>query len=221
MTGVWIVSYVVLWVAVAVLLVMVFALLRHVGVLHGRLDALAAVVPEADVEEGPELGSTAPLQGRLGYGRAPMTLVAFVAEGCELSAAVVPALRVVDKQYGDAVRVVELSLGSRTIGAFEAFKVEATPFVVAVDREGVVRAKGRSRSLAQLEDLVASAGAAALAAAKSARVEGLTVDVRTVSSAPVVVEPEPVVAEPVVAEPVVAEPEAASAPEHDTAGVNA
>jgi hypothetical protein len=184
--GVWTMSYVVLWAAVGVLLVMVLALLRQIGLLHARLDEVGAggrsasglatggsgSVEDLDgADEGPELGADAPMPGRLGYGRAPMTLVAFTAAGCELSAMLAPALRRVDHQYGDAVRVLELSLGPRTIAAFEAFNVEATPFVVAVDRDGRVRARGRARSLAQLEDLVASAGAAALAA-RSARVDG-------------------------------------------------
>jgi len=162
--GVWTASYVLLWLAVAVLLVMVLALLRQVGVLHARLDEVSAAGVAEPVDEGPELGADAPLPGKLGYGRAPMTVVAFVADGCELSTALAPSLRVVDRQYGDALRVVELRLGARTLAAFEAFNVQATPFVVCVDRDGVVRARGRTRSLDQLEGLVASAGAAALAA---------------------------------------------------------
>jgi hypothetical protein len=195
--GVWMASYAALWAAVIVLLVMVLALVRQIGVLHTRLDDVAtgpgsvagqsADVGEAAArsgvggtsaggdmvvggsEEGPPLGLAAPLPGKLGYERAPMTVVAFVADGCELSDLLLPALRRVDKQYGDALRVVELELDGRTLPAFEEFRVAATPFVVCVDRDGVVRARGRARSLPQLEDLVASAGAAALAAAKSAR----------------------------------------------------
>jgi hypothetical protein len=167
--GVWMASYVVLWAAVGVLLLVVLALLRQIGVLHARLDDVAAASSAVDTvglpaDEGPPLGEPAPMPGRLGYARAPMTLLAFTASGCELSATLSPLLRVVDAQYGDAVRVVELGLGPRTTGAFESFNVAATPFVVCVDRDGVVRASGRARSLGQLEDLVASAGAAALAA---------------------------------------------------------
>jgi hypothetical protein len=179
--GVWLASYVVLWGAVAVLLVVVLALVRQIGVLHGRLDDAVSgaggagigagvgsasgssggpgVQPRATkpaVREGPPVGVLAPMPGRLGYARSPLTLVAFTSAGCELSRMLAPSLRVLDQQYDD-VRVVELPLGSRTITAFEAFKVEATPFVVAVDREGVVRGRGRARTLAQLEDLVAVA----------------------------------------------------------------
>ena len=192
--AVWTASFVVLWGAVLVLLVTVLALLRQVGVLHARVDealtaaSVAAAAADgagaggaAAAEEGPGLGAAAPLAGRLGYAKAPMTVVAFVAEGCELSQMLLPALRRVDKQYGDAVRVVELTLGSRTIAAFEEFRVQATPFVVCVGRDGVVRATGRARSLPQLEELVASAGAAALAAARAAQAgasgAGASVDV--------------------------------------------
>jgi hypothetical protein len=168
--AVWLVSYLMLWAAVAVLLVMVLALLRQIGVLHARLDAAVVAGPgtgAVDVDEGPAVGADAPMAGRLGFDRAPMTVLAFVAAGCELSAALGPSLRVVDKQYGEALRVVELELAARTMSAFEAFNVQATPFVVCVDRDGVVRSRGRARSLGQLEDLVASAGAAALAARKA------------------------------------------------------
>ena len=163
MSGVWMASYVVLWAAVAVLLVMVLALVRQIGVLHERLDAGAAEASgssapanEPAAAEGPALGSAAPMPGRIGYDRAPMTLVAFTSSTCELSQVLVPALRVVDKQYAD-VRVLELPLGPRTLGAFEAFNVSHTPYVVAVGQDGRVRARGRARNLHQLEAFVARA----------------------------------------------------------------
>ncbi|MDQ1438816.1 MAG: hypothetical protein QOK43_2445, partial [Acidimicrobiaceae bacterium] len=178
----WVVSYVMLWAAVAVLLVLVLALVRQIGVLHARLDEVD-VVEEAEVvgqtevaggggaksassasassvKEGPPLGAAAPMPGRLGYQRSPLTLVAFTSPTCELSQVLAPALRVVDKQYDD-VRVLELALGPRTMGAFEAFNVSHTPFVVAVGQDGRVRGRGRARNLPQLEDFVARALAVA------------------------------------------------------------
>lgn len=214
MSGVWVASYVVLWAAVAVLLVMVLALVRQIGVLHERLDAggvgagvepaaaaaeAAAEAPAAAGAEGPPLGSSAPMPGRIGYERAPMTLVAFTSSTCELSQVLVPALRVVDKQYAD-VRVLELPLGPRTLGAFEAFNVSHTPYVVAVGQDGRVRARGRARNLHQLEAFVARALTLATRGAAPARPE----------SEPVV---EPVVvldaaaSEPTAAEEASAEPE--------------
>lgn len=162
--GVWMASYVLLWGAVAVLLVTVLALVRQIGVLHERLDGaeagaeVAAAEPAVPVggAEGPALGSAAPMPGRIGYDRAPLTVVAFTSSTCELSQVLVPALRVVDKQY-DEVRVLELPLGPRTIGVFEAFNVSATPYVVAVGQDGRVRARGRARNLHQLEAFVGRA----------------------------------------------------------------
>jgi hypothetical protein len=232
--GVWLASYVALWAAVFVLLLVVLALLRQIGVLHTRLDDVAGDVASLSsaaaggavglpADEGPPVGEPAPMPGRLGYARAPMTLVAFTAAGCELSATLSPLLRVVDAQYGDAVRVVELGLGPRTTGAFESFNVAATPFVVCVDRDGIVRASGRARSLGQLEDLVAAAGAAALAARRPVEM------VARSSSSSSSVSPAAGPLAPPVAEaeasasasdpPVAAEPD--PEPERDPAGVTA
>ena len=167
MSGGWMASYVVLWAAVAMLLVMVLALVRQIGVLHGRLDDAGSgtsVRDSAAAAEGPPLGAAAPLGAKIGYDRAPVTLVAFTSASCELSQVLAPALRVVDKQY-DNVRVVELVLGPRTIAAFEAFNVLHTPFVVAVGQDGRVRGRGRARNLPQLEAFVDRAVAVAAKAA--------------------------------------------------------
>jgi hypothetical protein len=179
--GVWVASFVVLWAAVGVLLLMVLALVRQVGVLHARLDEVSDRVDERLAldggldgsgagagAEGPLLGEPAPLPGRIAYGRAPMTLVAFTSPTCELSQALAPALRAIDRQYAE-LRVLDLPLGPRTMSAFEAFKVSATPFVVAVDREGCVRGRGRARNLAQLDELVVRAAGDARAAAAERR----------------------------------------------------
>lgn len=194
--GVWLASYMVLWGAVGVLLLVVLALVRQVGVLHTRLDEVgsgagAGAGDPGDAEAGgggdatavagagagaggPPLGSKAPMPGRVGYERSPLTLVAFTSASCELSQVLAPALRVVDRQY-DEVRVVELPLGSRTIAAFEAFNVSHTPFVVAVGQDGRVRGRGRARNLQQLEMFVERALAVAAKAAGRSSAVGAAV----------------------------------------------
>lgn len=241
-------SYVVLWCAVGVLLVVVLALVRQIGVLHTRLDdvrgagdagdasagdgravvaaaggmAGADAVPAAPggagaAADGPPLGTRAPMAGRLGYERAPITLVAFTAESCELSQLLAPSLRVVDKQYDD-VRVVELPLGPRTIAAFEAFNVSHTPFVVAVGQDGRVRGRGRARNLQQLEMFVERALAVAAKAAGRAAGEAV-VDLRGASTPGL---PQPESASALDAAPAAAAPVDSSVPDAaDTADTDA
>ena len=149
--GVWIASYIVLWIAVVVLGFLVLALLRQVGVLHARLQPMGAHF----AGEGPELGAAAPAAGPFAYD-APLTLVAFTAPDCEICAELRPALHTLERQYDD-VRLVEVESGPSTRSTFRSFNVSSTPYFVAVDRDGVVRGRGVANSLEQLEELVEEA----------------------------------------------------------------
>jgi thiol-disulfide isomerase/thioredoxin len=149
--GVWVASYIVLWVAVVVLGFLVLALLRQVGVLHARLQPMGVHF----AGEGPELGAAAPAAGPFPYD-APLTLVAFTAPTCEVCAALRPALQTLERQYRD-IRLVEVESGPSTRSTFRAFNVSNTPYFVAVDGAGVVRGRGVANSLEQLEELVEEA----------------------------------------------------------------
>lgn len=150
--SVWIVSYVLLWLAVLGLSVLVVALLRQVGVLHARLQPLG-VHPAG---EGPDEGELAPPLPAIDYGEAAATLVTFTSPTCTVCEELAPSLRALEEQYGD-VRLVEVSMGADTSPVFSAFAVRSTPYLVAVDREGVVRGKGVANSLEQAEELVEEA----------------------------------------------------------------
>ena len=67
---VWIVSYVLLWIAVIVLGFAVVALLRQIGVLHTRVAPMGVHF----AGEGPERESPAPDRSSYDYGSAPITL---------------------------------------------------------------------------------------------------------------------------------------------------
>jgi methylamine dehydrogenase accessory protein MauD len=149
--GVWIVSYVLLWVAVAVLGFAVLALLRQVGVLHARLQPLGVHF----AGEGPELNRPAPAAGPFPYD-APLTLVAFTSPTCEVCAELRPSMQTLERQYRD-VHLVEIESGPATHSTFRAFNVSNTPYFVAVDGDGVVRGRGVANSLEQLEELVEEA----------------------------------------------------------------
>ena len=146
--GVWIVSYVLLWLAVLGLSVMVVALLRQVGVLHTRLRPLGVHF----AGEGPERLVPAPPVPDVDYRDHAMTLLAFSSPTCELCRELLPSLRVLERQYRDLV-LVEVELGDRNQPVFSAFNVRSTPYVVTVDRHGVVQGRGVANSLEQVEVL--------------------------------------------------------------------
>jgi hypothetical protein len=153
--GLWVASYVALWVAVVVLGLAVVALLRQIGVLHARLAPMGVHF----AGEGPEPGTRAPLPEVFPYGDAPLTLIVFTSPSCLVCAALRPSFDALRRGYTD-LAVTEIDHDDRSAPVFRAFQVSSTPYVVAVDRTGVVRGRGVANSLEQLEELVAEAFAA-------------------------------------------------------------
>jgi thiol-disulfide isomerase/thioredoxin len=147
--SVWIATYVLLWIAVLVLAVAVVALLRQIGVLHARLHPLGVHF----AGEGPELDTVAPPLADAPYGDHELTLVAFTAPTCEVCAVLRPSLDALRRTYRE-VRVHVLDLDDRTRPTFNAFNVRSTPYLVAVDRAGVVQGRGVANSLEQVEELL-------------------------------------------------------------------
>lgn len=148
----WIVSYATLWVTVIVLALAVLALLRQVGVLHARLRPVG-VHPAG---EGLDPGQSAPGLPGHDYSAAPLTLVAFTSPSCEICADLLPGLRAMAAEYDDLeVRILEYK--PETTATFLAFNVASTPYLTAVDTDGVVRARGVANSVEQAEIMVAAA----------------------------------------------------------------
>ena len=178
MEGWWAASYVVLWLLVVVLAVMVVALARQLGTLHLRLGPRGAL--EMD-DEGPSLGEVPPpgsalsLEGRAleigGPGEAQLIL--FVSPGCMVCEQVTPAIKAVAR-IGKLVPYVLTDLdihetrrayAKKDIGApvasapelTRSWEIPGTPYVVVLDRSGVVQAKGTVNNLEQMEGLVDTA----------------------------------------------------------------
>lgn len=179
MSGWWLASYVVLWALVAALALAVLALARQLGTLHLRLGPRGAL--EMD-EEGPPLGEAPePLDVHDVEGR-PVTLggpgepqfLLFVSPECPVCRDVLPSVRVV--AGGGAMRpyvVSDAAPGHGAAGipertpagvplvaapeAARAYGVPGTPYAVALDATGVVRAKGTINNLEQMEGLVDTA----------------------------------------------------------------
>jgi thiol-disulfide isomerase/thioredoxin len=147
--GVWVVSYVILWSTVVLLCFAVVVLLRQIGVLHARLRPLG-VHPGG---EGLEPDIPAPPIPDVDYAARELTLVTFTSPTCAVCRELVPSITALERSYDD-VTVAVVSHGPATAPTFRAFNVASTPYVVAVDREGVVRGGGVANALEQIEVLI-------------------------------------------------------------------
>lgn len=146
--GVWIASYVLLWMAVLLLGMTCVVLLRQIGVLHARIRPLGVHF----AGEGLEAGTPAPRTATMTFD-APLTLVAFTSSTCTICASLVPSLHSLAREYADvSLHVVEHADDTREI--FRAYNVSSTPYVVAVDDQGLVRGGGVANALEQVEELV-------------------------------------------------------------------
>lgn len=146
---IWVVSYVLLWVAVVVLGLTVIALLRQIGVLHTRVAPMGVHF----AGEGPDRDAAAPDADAYDYGASPYTLVAFTSPTCELCATLVPQLRHMATTYEELeLRTVSSTTHEPT---FNAFKVRSTPYLVAVDSTGIVKSRGVANTLDQVEEMLA------------------------------------------------------------------
>lgn len=175
------VSNILLWCVVLVLSVLVFALMRQIGVLHERVFPAGALMTTA----GPRVGEAAPLHTvttwsgkirQIGGNHERDTLLLFVSPGCPVCKTLIPFVRSVAKAESAAIDVLFASDGnsdkekqahehmireqdidpdsyilSQTLGL--AWVVEKLPFAALVDRHGTLRAKGIVNSREHLESL--------------------------------------------------------------------
>lgn len=146
--GVWVASYVLLWVAVVVLGVTCLVLLRQIGVLHARIRPLGVHF----AGEGLGLGTPAPRTTQLTFD-ADLTLVTFTSATCTICAALLPSLRSLEREYRD-VDLAVVEHGDDTLEVFRAYNVSSTPYVIAVDSQGLVRGGGVANALEQVEELI-------------------------------------------------------------------
>jgi methylamine dehydrogenase accessory protein MauD len=172
------VSNVLLWCVVLVLLAMVIALARQVGVLFERVAPMGALVTDS----GPALGAAAPalelttldarplsVPGPAGVG----TLLFFLSPTCPVCKKLLPVLKSMRKDEGGWLRMVLASDGDQVEHrAFQreygldnfpyvlsaelgmAYRVSRLPYAVLIDGQGAVSAKGLINSREQLESLL-------------------------------------------------------------------
>jgi len=145
----WMVSYVALWAAVGVLGFAVVALLRQIGVLHTRIAPMGVHF----AGEGPDLDTAAPPAEGIDYAASPYTVLAFTSPTCEICAALKPALVRLGRSYDEIdIRFIDHDAAPRT---FAEFRVRSTPYLVAIDSDGVVRSRGVANTLDQAEEMLA------------------------------------------------------------------
>lgn len=179
MAGIWLVSYVSLWLVVGFLLLAVYALARQVGLLHRRLPPTGARMLDA----GPEIGERAPaldvadLDGQplaLGGTRGRRTLLTFVSPTCEVCQEIAPALQALwrlERRTLDVI-VVSTTGDEATNRRFKAqhklddipfavapelrprYRISALPYALVIDAQDVVQAKGLVNRREHLDSLL-------------------------------------------------------------------
>lgn len=178
MSGWWAASYIALWVLVVVLCFVVVALARQIGTLHLRLGPRGAL--EMD-DEGPALGEGRPPEVATDLGGNHVTigggdasqLLLFVSPGCMVCEQVMPSIGAVAEVARMQPLVVtdmdaeETRLQFRhkrvtapvvaSVETFQSYEVPGTPYVVVLDDNGVVQAKGTVNNLEQMEGLIDTA----------------------------------------------------------------
>jgi methylamine dehydrogenase accessory protein MauD len=172
------VSVILLWLAVLVLGLLLWALSRQVGVLFERVAPMGALVTDA----GPAVGAASPsfeltgLQSEpvaIGGVQALPTLVFFLAPTCPVCKKLIPVLKSLQRDERRRLQLVLASDGEALdhLGFVRQYGLEAMPYVlstelgmsfrvsrlpyaVLLDTQGVVAAKGLVNSREQLDSLL-------------------------------------------------------------------
>jgi methylamine dehydrogenase accessory protein MauD len=179
MSGIWLVSYIALWLILLVLTATTIVLARQIGLLNIRLGPVGARMTNA----GPDIGEQALTmevldhKGRiinLGGNRDRSTLMVFTVPGCKACGELAPALISIHKSEHLVLDIILISLGGGVKENLEfieqhklskcpyvtsldvgiKYGITTTPYALLVDREGVVRSKGIVNNIEHLESLL-------------------------------------------------------------------
>lgn len=181
MSGVWLVSYLILWSLVFVLILVSLALARQVGLIHRRFPP----PPARATLDGPAVGS--PMEAltihaadgqavTFGGPSRRQRLFVFVGAGCSACEELAPSLYSLAKSDGRTTDLVLVSLAGDeqenrqfvkrhrlqsvpfvlAPQAAEFYRVAGTPYALLVDEAGIVQAKGIVNHMDHLESVLAS-----------------------------------------------------------------
>jgi methylamine dehydrogenase accessory protein MauD len=178
-----IISNIILWILVIILSLVVFALMRQIGVLHERVFPAGALM----TANGPRVGEPVTVHtlqnfsgGNIQVGGSNLdglsTLLLFVSPACPVCKTLLPIVKSVmqaekksaqvilasdaesiseQKQHEQFIREYALPADRYVLSRTLglAFMVEKLPFAVLIDKDGVLRAKGIVNSREHLESL--------------------------------------------------------------------
>lgn len=178
MPEVFMVSQILLWIAIVVLTALVMALARQVGVLHERIAPAGALAMNSVLkvgEKSPHMIEQS-LDGRrveIGSEKAVSTLVFFLSPDCPICKTLLPALKSAlraEKSWLECVLASDGSIPEIHKDFIKQYDLEAWPYVVSenlgkkfgvsklpyaalVDEGGVIRSLGMVNSREHLESL--------------------------------------------------------------------
>jgi methylamine dehydrogenase accessory protein MauD len=174
-----VISNLLLWVVVILLMVIVFALARQIGVLHERVAPVGALMPT----EGPKIGELIELNDYplldgsyfpIGGESSHKTLIYFLSPTCPICKSLLPIVLSIAGHESDQLRVVFASDGDNT-DAHVAYArehniedypyvlsqplgmrmgVNKLPFAVLINEQGVLRGRGLVNNREHLESLL-------------------------------------------------------------------
>lgn len=178
-----IISNIILWILVTVLSIVVFALMRQIGVLHERVFPAGALMTTI----GPTVGDPAPINNVKSFsgtdiqigGENPKglsTLLLFVSPNCPICKTLLPVVKSVMSVEKKSAQIIlasdsesdfELKQHERLIQDHQlpadryvlsralglSFMVEKLPFAALIDSKGILSAKGMVNSREHLESL--------------------------------------------------------------------
>ena len=184
MSGVWLASYIVLWVVVLLLAFLLAGALRQLGLLQLRLgDDPGALITDTGLERGSEAPDFTGLDSesrevvRLSDLPAVPRMLVFASPGCLSCRELIPGLNEVRKTRGELDFLVvcrgdlescqafgrmnrlETQMIVDTTGQIEKdYLVTLTPFAYLIDHEGRVVIRGIANDWRQLESLIEQEG---------------------------------------------------------------
>ncbi|MDF0733113.1 methylamine dehydrogenase accessory protein MauD [Pseudomonas entomophila] len=170
-------SNVLLWLLLIGLAFTVMALVRQIGVLHGRIAPAGALMVDKGIavnDPAPQV-TAADRHGRpvnIGYQGERAQLLFFLAPGCPVCKSLLPAVRSIARDNQGALDVVYVSDGdlAEQQALIEAndlhkatyvvgpeigmtYQIGKLPYAVLIDKAGVLRAKGLVNSREHLDSL--------------------------------------------------------------------
>jgi hypothetical protein len=138
--------------AVVALGLVVLALAREVGVLRLGIASQGAL---EIADEGPVLGSSQPWAVALPWHSSSLVgLAIFTSDGCPICHQLLPAVRHV---AADPLLAVAIFDEETDAAVWTEAAVPGSPYAVALEADGIARAKGTFNSLPQLESIIAAA----------------------------------------------------------------